>query len=93
MNSMADSAGMRRYHPNIFHDMIEKHGGLQTAHLLLKPEADLTYGFHRLCELKKAHLTMEAMILDLDYSEELFTAAELRTADERLKAAEQMSRL
>jgi hypothetical protein len=82
-----------RYHPTIFHDMIEKHGGLQTAHLLLKPEAYFTYGFQRLCELKKADLTMEAMILDLDYADQLFTAEELRIADERLRAAEQMPRL
>jgi hypothetical protein len=35
-----------RYHPTIFHDMIEKHGGLQTAHLLLKPDAYFTYFTH-----------------------------------------------
>ena len=31
---------------------------------------------------------MEAMILDLDYADQLFTAAELQTARERLEAAE-----
>jgi hypothetical protein len=80
-----------RYHPTIFHDMLEKYGGLETAHRLLRPDADFfSYGFERLCEMKKSHLTMEAMILDLDYGDKLFTPAELATADERIKAGEQM---
>lgn len=77
-----------RYHATKFHDMLEQHGGVETAHRLLRPDADFfSYGFQRLCELKKSHLTMEAMILDLDYADQLFTTDELRTADERLKAA------
>jgi hypothetical protein len=80
-----------RYRPTIFHDMLETHGGLETAHRLLRPDADFfSYGFQRLCEMKKPDLTMEAMILDLDYADQLFTAAELQTAEERLKAAEQL---
>lgn len=80
-----------RYHPTIFNDMLEKYGGLETAHQLLRPDADFfSYGFERLCEMKKSHLTMEAMILDRDYAEKLFTQAELATAEERIKAAEQM---
>jgi hypothetical protein len=71
--------------------MLETHGGLETAHRLLRPDADFfSYGFQRLCEMKKPDLTMEAMILDLDYADQLFTAAELQTAEERLKAAEQL---
>jgi hypothetical protein len=79
-----------KYRPTIFHDMLESQGGLETAHRLLRPDADFfSYGFQRLCELKKADLTMEAMILRLDYADQLFTAAEIQTAGERLKAAAQ----
>jgi hypothetical protein len=42
--------------------------------------------------LKKPDLTMEAMILGLDYADQLFTAAEIQTAEERLKAADQLYR-
>jgi hypothetical protein len=80
-----------RYHPKIFHDMLESYGGVETAHRLLRPDAEFfSYGFQKLCELKKLHLTMEAMILALDYANCIFTAAELRTAEERLRAAKQM---
>lgn len=75
------------YHPTIFHDMLERHGGLETAHRLLRPETDLSYGFQRLCELKKSALTIEAMILDLDYADQFFSRDELRIARERLEAA------
>jgi hypothetical protein len=80
-----------KYRPTIFHDMLETLGGLETAHRLLRPDADFfSYGFQKLCEMKKADLTMEAMILDLDYAGLLFTPEELRTANERLQAAQQM---
>ena len=51
-----------RYHPTVFHDMLERYGGLDTAHRLLRPDADFfSYGFQRLCELEKPHLTIEAL--------------------------------
>lgn len=78
-----------KYRPTKFHEMLVRDGGLATAHQLLRPGADFfSYGFQRLCELKKSSVTMEAMILDLDYADQLFTAAELQTARERLEAAE-----
>jgi len=41
----------RKYHPTIFHDMLESQGGLETAHRLLRSDADFfSYGFERLCE-------------------------------------------
>jgi hypothetical protein len=80
-----------KYRPTIFHDMLETLGGLETAHRLLRPDADFfSYGFQKLCKMKKPDLTMEAMILDLDYAGQLFTPEELRTANERLQAAQQM---
>jgi hypothetical protein len=75
------------YNPHIFHGMIEQHGGLETAHRLLRPEADFfSYGFERLCQLRRHDLTMEALSLSLDYHEHLFTTSELATATERLAA-------
>jgi hypothetical protein len=72
-----------RYHPAIFHDMLERYGGLETAHRLLRPDADFfSYGFERLCELKKPHLRIEAMILGLDYADALFTPTERATAED-----------
>jgi hypothetical protein len=80
-----------RYHPTVFHDMLERYGGLETAHRLLKPDADFfSYGFQRLCELEKPHLTMEAMILDVDYARGLFSPEELAIARERLDAGTQL---
>jgi len=29
-----------RYHPTVFHDMLERYGGLETARRLLSPDAD-----------------------------------------------------
>ena len=76
-----------KYRPTRFHGMLESQGGLETARTLLRPEADFfAYGFEKLCTMKKPDLTMEAMILDLDYAGGLFTQAELQTARERLKS-------
>jgi len=45
---------------------------------LLRPGAPFfSYGFQRLCDLNKSSVTMEAMILDLDYAHRLFTAAKV----------------
>lgn len=80
-----------RYHPTLFFGMLEQYGGLATAHRLLKPDADFfSYGFQKLCELGRSDLTMEAMILGLEYRGQLFSAEELRTAQERLAAAQQL---
>ena len=40
--------------------------------------------------IKKPALTMEVMIPDLDYADQLFTPTELQTTRERLEAPEQM---
>ena len=75
-----------RYHPTQFFHMIETYGGLETAHRLLKDPNVFTYGFQRLCELRRSDLTMGAMILDVPYKDELFSTEELSTAAERLNA-------
>ena len=40
--------------------------------------------------MRRSDLTMEALILSLDYKEHLFSARELETAAERLRAARQL---
>jgi hypothetical protein len=76
------------YNPTVFWTMIERYGGLETAHRLLRPGADFfSYGFEKLCQMHRHGLTMEALIVSLDYKEHLFTIDELATAEERLKAA------
>src|SRR5260221_7668264 len=65
------------YCPRIFFRMIQEHGGLETARILLKPNANyFAYGFQRLCEIGRRDLTMESTILALDYKEQLFSADE-----------------
>ena len=78
------------YHPRDLYKMIDNHGGLATAHILLRDPNFFTYGLSRLCELGRPDLTMEAMILELDYKGELFSEKELATARERLEAGKQM---
>jgi hypothetical protein len=78
-----------RYHPTAFFGMLERYGGLTTAHRLLQPGADFfSYGFERLTQLRRVDLTMEHMILSLPYRAELFSLQELQIAQERLTAAE-----
>ena len=79
------------YTPKIFIRMIEQYGGLEAARRLLKPDADFfSYGFEHLSRMNRHDLTMEALILSLDYREQLFTPRELATAEERLAAARQL---
>src|SRR5260221_8486327 len=80
-----------QYTPTVFFRMIHESGGLEAAHRLLKPDANFfSYGFEHLCKMRRNDLTMEALILSLDYRFQLFTAKELATAEERLTAARQL---
>lgn len=79
------------YTPTVFFRMIEQHGGLEAAHRLLRPDANsFAYGFDRLSQMRRTDLTMEALILSLDYKDQLFSSRELATAEERLQAARQL---
>ena len=79
------------YTPTIFFRMIEQYGGLEAAHRLLKPDTDFfSYGFEHLCKMRRHDLTMESLILSLDYKERIFSARELAIAAERLAAARQL---
>ena len=79
------------YTPSVFFRMIEEYGGLEAARRLLRPDADFfSYGFDHLSQMGRSDLTMEALILSLDYKDQLFTPRELTTAEERLQAAQQL---
>src|SRR5271169_1540071 len=61
------------YTPNVFFRMIEQHSGLEAAHRLLRPDADFfSYGFDHLSQMRQSDLTMEALILSLQYKDQLF---------------------
>jgi hypothetical protein len=80
-----------QYTPTVFFRMIEQHGGLEAARRRLKPDADFfSYGFEHLCQMCRGDLTMEALILSLDYRDQLFTARDLAIAGERLAAARKL---
>ena len=75
------------YNPTRFFGMMEQYGGLEAAHRLLKPDADFfSYGFEHLSKMGRSDLTMEALILTLDYKDQLFSSRELATAEQRLQA-------
>ena len=79
------------YTPTIFFRMIEQYGGLEAAHRLLRPDADFfSYGFEHLCQMRRDDLTMEALILSLDYRDQIFSAREIAIGNERLAAARQL---
>ncbi len=79
------------YKPTVFFRMIEQYGGLEAARRLLRPDADFfSYGFDHLSQMRRSDLTMEALILSLDYKDQLFSSSELATAEERLQAARQL---
>ncbi len=81
-----------RYRPTAFFRMLELYGAEETAHRLLAADADFfAYGFERLLELERLDLTMEALILSLDYRSQVFSEEELHRARERLDAAEALS--
>ncbi len=49
-----------------------------------------SYGFEHLCKIRRDDLTMEALILSLDYRDQIFSTREIATANERLAAARQL---
>ena len=79
------------YTPTVFFRMIERYGGLDAARRLLRPDADFfSYGFDHLSRIRRWDFTMEALILSLDYKDQLFSSRELATAEKRLQAAQQL---
>ena len=86
-----DAAMMRIYHrareeakykATRFHQMLCDHGGLETAQLLLH-SSHVSEGYTALWERGKLDLTVEALILDVQWHA-LFTEAERDIAVKRL---------
>jgi hypothetical protein len=70
------------YRPERFIQMLNEHGGFQTAKILLH-DKKLSEGFVKLWELGRLDLTMEAIILKKSWRE-LFAEEELKIAKKRL---------
>lgn len=70
------------YIANRFLMMLREHGGLETAHRLLRG-TEISYGFTELWMLGRQDLTIEALVLRPEYAT-LFSSEELATARTRL---------
>jgi hypothetical protein len=71
------------YHPTVFVEMVERHGGVETARRLLSTE-DIQYGFDKLWEHDRLDLTVEYHVLQPHFKE-LFNENVRREATRRLK--------
>lgn len=70
------------YNPTRFLSMVAKHGGLDTAHILLR-SANASYGYVALWKRARLDLTVEALVIEPRWTG-LFADEELRTARQRL---------
>lgn len=72
-----------RYNAHYFHQMLEDHGGLETARRLLS-SSNIQYGFTKLWKCGRLDLTVEAHVLKPEYKA-LFTEEEQMEARRRLE--------
>lgn len=77
-----EEGAKRGYYPTYFMQMLEKHGGVETAKRLLKGKEPQT-GLYRLWELGILNVSMEAYVI-LEKYRPLFTADEIQEARRRL---------
>ena len=75
------------YNPTIFTEMLERHGGVQTAKRLIAA-GEIQSGIRRMAELRRLDITMERIMLDTEFAP-LFSEGELAAARWRL---DQLSR-
>lgn len=73
-----------RYRASDFHAMIQRHGGVEAAHRLLR-EGPAASGFAALLTRGRPDLTMEAMILKEQRFHSLFDAHEHQVARDRME--------
>ena len=71
------------YRPTYFLRMLNDHGGLETARMLLA-KSDVSEGFIRLALLRRLDLAVESLVLNPKWKS-LFTDDELQIARRRLK--------
>lgn len=79
-----EAAKAKGYTPTYFIQMLNEHGGVETAKRLLA-SAKAQEGLNKLWELNLLHESMEAVVLQDKYRS-LFTDVELAEARRRLKA-------
>jgi len=82
MRGTYEAARKRGYVPTLFLQMLEEHGGLETARRLLA-KSDAQSGLYRLWELQLLHESMEAQVVKERFRE-LFTETEIAEAHRRL---------
>ena len=71
------------YTASKFFQMLEQHGGLQTARILINASTTSS-GYTRLWELKRLDLSVEAVVHENSEWHPLFTAEELERCRKRL---------
>lgn len=81
-----DQATTFGYYPTYFLRMVNDHGGLQSAKILLDKDAP-SYGFERLWEEGRLDLSVEALVLGEQWRG-LFDLDELREAYRRLDGSD-----
>jgi HEPN domain-containing protein len=72
------------YDPRLFIGMVHEHGPLETSRRLIVA-SDMSYGFQKLYDNQRLHLTVEAHAL-LPWYTDLFTERELEAARRKLEA-------
>ncbi|MBN2267386.1 MAG: hypothetical protein JW725_03545 [Candidatus Babeliaceae bacterium] len=77
-----DVARKHKYTPTYFMQMLEEHGGVQTAKRLLAGE-NPQYGLDHLWEMGLLHESMEAQVIKEKF-QSLFTVEEINEAKKRL---------
>ncbi len=83
MRGTYEAARSHGYVPNIFLQMIEEYGGVETAHRLLAAPGPQS-GLYRLWELGLLSDSMEALVIQKRF-QSLFTEEEVSIAKERLE--------
>ena len=81
-----DEATQFDYYPTRFRQMVEEHGGLGAAKLLLTGGTPSS-GFERLWEEGRLDLSVEALVLRTPWAA-LFTESESREAERRLEGSD-----
>ena len=81
-----DEASTFGYRPTYFRRMVNEHGGVQAARILLGKDAP-SYGFEKLWEEGRLDLSVEVLVLREPWRA-LFTLDELREAYRRLDGSD-----
>lgn len=86
MLGIYDEASTFGYRPTYFRRMVNDHGGVQAAKILLSKDAP-SYGFERLWEQGRLDISVETLVLREPWHR-LFGEGELREAERRLEGSD-----